>query len=365
MPDARARRPLRPHASTAPGSIGVGARCSTQQRVARRLLGPVRRRRSTASPTIQQAVRWNLFQLAQATARTDGGGVAAKGVTGSGYGGHYFWDTEIYVLPFLSYTSPDRARNALRFRQRMLDAARDRARRAQPARGPVPVAHDQRPGVVRLLRRRHRAVPHRRRHRLRARASTSRPPATTDFLARGASTSWSRPRACGRTSASGATNGDGDVPHPRRHRARRVHDGRQRQPVHERHGAVQPRVAAAAVARAAGDTTRRRIAGCVERARARRRPRSSEWRRAAEAMHIPYDEQLGIHPQDAAVPREGAVGPREHARRPAPAAAALPPARHLPLPGAEAGRRRARALPAGRPVHRREEARRTSSTTTR
>ncbi|WAC53163.1 glycoside hydrolase family 65 protein [Frigoribacterium sp. SL97] len=78
-------------------------------------------------PEIQQAVRWNLFQLAQATARTDGQGIAAKGVTGSGYGGHYFWDTEIYVLPFLTYTSPNVARNALRFRLGMLDAARDRA----------------------------------------------------------------------------------------------------------------------------------------------------------------------------------------------------------------------------------------------
>jgi alpha,alpha-trehalose phosphorylase len=77
---------------------------------------------------LQQAIRWNLFALAQATARTDGGGIAAKGVSGSGYGGHYFWDTEIYVLPFLTYTSPDVARNALRFRHGMLNAARARAR---------------------------------------------------------------------------------------------------------------------------------------------------------------------------------------------------------------------------------------------
>ncbi|WP_430591857.1 glycoside hydrolase family 65 protein [Humidisolicoccus flavus] len=78
-------------------------------------------------PELQQAIRWNIFQLAQSTARTDGGGIAAKGVTGSGYGGHYFWDAEVYVLPFLSYTSPLVARNALRFRHNMLDAARDRA----------------------------------------------------------------------------------------------------------------------------------------------------------------------------------------------------------------------------------------------
>ncbi len=79
-------------------------------------------------PEIQQAVRWNLFQLAQATARAEGSGVPAKGLTGSGYGGHYFWDTEIYVLPFLTYTSPRYARNALRFRYQMLDAARRRAK---------------------------------------------------------------------------------------------------------------------------------------------------------------------------------------------------------------------------------------------
>lgn len=78
-------------------------------------------------PELQQAVRWNLFQLAQAAARAEGAGIAAKGVTGSGYDGHYFWDTEIYVLPFLTYTSPGYARNALRFRYTMLAAARRRA----------------------------------------------------------------------------------------------------------------------------------------------------------------------------------------------------------------------------------------------
>ncbi|MDO5697961.1 MAG: glycosyl hydrolase family 65 protein [Dermatophilus congolensis] len=76
----------------------------------------------------QQAIRWNLFQLAQASARSDQLGIAAKGVTGSGYEGHYFWDTDVYVVPFLAYTSPSVARNALRFRVLLLDAARQRAR---------------------------------------------------------------------------------------------------------------------------------------------------------------------------------------------------------------------------------------------
>lgn len=76
---------------------------------------------------LQQAIRWDLFQLAQASARGDGSGISAKGVSAAGYGGHYFWDTEIYVVPFFTYTSPGIARNALRYRYRILDAARQRA----------------------------------------------------------------------------------------------------------------------------------------------------------------------------------------------------------------------------------------------
>ena len=76
----------------------------------------------------QQAIRFNLFQLAQAAARAETSGIAAKGVTGSGYSGHYFWDTETYVLPFLVYTMPQFARNALRFRYSMLESARRRAK---------------------------------------------------------------------------------------------------------------------------------------------------------------------------------------------------------------------------------------------
>jgi alpha,alpha-trehalose phosphorylase len=76
---------------------------------------------------VQQAVRWNLYQLAQASARTHEQGISAKGVTGIGYDGHYFWDTEVYVVPFLAYTNPEIARKLLRFRWRLLPAARERA----------------------------------------------------------------------------------------------------------------------------------------------------------------------------------------------------------------------------------------------
>lgn len=77
---------------------------------------------------LQQVLRFNLFHICQASARADSAGVPAKGLTGHGYEGQYFWDTEIYVLPFLTYTSPRVARNLLRFRYRMLEKARQRAR---------------------------------------------------------------------------------------------------------------------------------------------------------------------------------------------------------------------------------------------
>ena len=77
---------------------------------------------------IQQAIRFNLFHILQASARAESTGVPAKGLTGQAYEGHYFWDTEIYLLPFLTYTSPRIARNLLMFRYKMLPQARARAR---------------------------------------------------------------------------------------------------------------------------------------------------------------------------------------------------------------------------------------------
>lgn len=80
------------------------------------------------NPRLQQAIRWNLFQLMQASERAEGHGIPARGLTGRTYEGHYFWDTEIYVLPFLIYTNPPMARSLLKVRYDMLDSARDRAR---------------------------------------------------------------------------------------------------------------------------------------------------------------------------------------------------------------------------------------------
>jgi len=76
---------------------------------------------------LQQSLRYNLFSLFQSAGRDGRTSIAAKGLSGEGYEGHYFWDTEIYVLPFFTYTRPEIARALLRYRCGILDKARARA----------------------------------------------------------------------------------------------------------------------------------------------------------------------------------------------------------------------------------------------
>jgi alpha,alpha-trehalose phosphorylase len=79
-------------------------------------------------PEIQQAVRFGLFHVLQAAARSEQRPIPAKGLTGAGYDGHTFWDTEVFVLPALTYTQPAAAADPLRWRQLTLPIALDRAR---------------------------------------------------------------------------------------------------------------------------------------------------------------------------------------------------------------------------------------------
>jgi alpha,alpha-trehalose phosphorylase len=77
---------------------------------------------------LQQALRFALFHTLQAGARAEGRAIAAKGLTGSGYDGHAFWDSEAFVLPVLTYTVPRAAADALRWRHATIGLARERAR---------------------------------------------------------------------------------------------------------------------------------------------------------------------------------------------------------------------------------------------
>ena len=79
-------------------------------------------------PELQQAVRVAMFHVLQAGVRAEQQPIPAKGLTGPGYDGHTFWDSETFVLPVLTYTAPDAVRDALQWRHSILDMARERAR---------------------------------------------------------------------------------------------------------------------------------------------------------------------------------------------------------------------------------------------
>ncbi|MGX7826120.1 glycoside hydrolase family 65 protein [Actinokineospora sp. 24-640] len=79
-------------------------------------------------PHLQQALRFALFHIVQAGVRGENRAIPGKGLTGPGYDGHAFWDSETFVLPVLTYTVPDAARDALRWRYNTLPKARERAR---------------------------------------------------------------------------------------------------------------------------------------------------------------------------------------------------------------------------------------------
>jgi alpha,alpha-trehalose phosphorylase len=84
---------------------------------------------------LQQGIRFNQFHLLQSVGRDGKTNIAAKGVTGEGYEGHYFWDTEIYIFPFFLYSKPEIARKLLEYRYAGLAKARERARQMSHAKG--------------------------------------------------------------------------------------------------------------------------------------------------------------------------------------------------------------------------------------
>ena len=260
--------------------------------------------------------------LAQAAARADSSGVPAKGLTGSGYSGHYFWDTEIYVMPFLTYTSPLFARNALKMRERMLPAARKRARQLNEGGALFPwrtISGEEASAYYAAGT----AQYHINADVTYAIAKYVRATGDADFLARGAidmvvetARLWTNARVL-------AAHRGQLVPHPRRHRARRVHDRRQRQPLHERDGPLQPPVRGGERARRRGPVP----GGVRPDGRARRLRRIGD--RGVGARRRGDGDPLfqGVHdpPAGRPLPRPRGVGPGEHAAGQAAAAAALPP----------------------------------------
>ena len=186
---------------------------------------------------LQQAVRVGMFHVLQAGLRGERQPIPAKGLTGPGYDGHTFWDTETYVLPVLTYTAP--ARGPRRAALAALDAGPGPrpGPGARPQGRGVPVADDPRRGDVGLLAGGDGGLPHQRRHRRRRRPVLQRDPGRR-----------LRPRLRRRTAdrdrpAVGVARPlrrRARVPHRRGDRPRRVHRRGRQQRLHEPDGAAEP-----------------------------------------------------------------------------------------------------------------------------
>ena len=220
---------------------------------------------------LQQAVRFALFHTLQSAARAEKRAIAAKGLTGDGYDGHVFWDTESFVLPVLTYTAPDGSPRCALLAP--LDARpRHRARAAAAPRGRrVPVADDPRPRVLGLLAGRHGRLPRQRRHR-RRRAALPQRDRRRRVRARGGARAAGGDRAA--VALAGPPRRARRVPHRRGHGARRVLGRRGRQRLHEPHGRPEPGRGGGGIVRAtarrrrrSGSTTRRSPRGATRRAR--------------------------------------------------------------------------------------------------
>jgi alpha,alpha-trehalose phosphorylase len=78
--------------------------------------------------SVNNAIRYNLYQLFQSVGKDKYCNISPKGLSGDGYEGHYFWDSEMYIYPFFTITNPAITRKLLEYRYATLDLARENAR---------------------------------------------------------------------------------------------------------------------------------------------------------------------------------------------------------------------------------------------
>ena len=247
---------------------------------------------------LQQALRFALFHIFQAGARAEGRAIPAKGLTGSGYDGHAFWDTESFVLPVLTYTAARAGRDALRVAPLHARPGARARPRAGAARGGLAVAHDPRRGVLGLLAGRHGRLPRERRRggrraplRARDRRRGVRARHGLELLVETARL-WA---------SLGYHDARRPLPDRRRDRARRVLGAGGQQRLHEPDGAAEP---------ALGRGRRRAPPGVRAPARRWTTSEIAAWRARRSAMYVPYDERLGVHPQDQDFTAPRALGLR-------------------------------------------------------
>ena len=217
----------------------LGRRCSTAQRaVPGRVLGRAPTSRSRASRASSRRCASACSTSCRPGRGPRAGRSPAKGLTGSGYDGHAFWDTETFVLPMLIYAHPHAARDALRWRHSTLDAAKRARGRSSGSRAPRFRGGRSAARSARATGR--RAPP----------PSTSTPTSPTRRPLRGrdrgrtSSQQHVRARAAGRDRAAVALarppRRRRRVPDRRRHRARRVQRDRRQQHLHQPRRAAEP-----------------------------------------------------------------------------------------------------------------------------
>ena len=205
--------------------------------------------RIEGDPDLQRAVRFSLFHLMASVADRPQAALGARGLSGPGYRGHVFWDTDVFVLPFLAATHPPAAGALVGYRVARLAAARSAAARMgfEGARFPwesadsgddiTPTALPDASGQARASPDRRAGGAHHRRRRVGDGAvpELERQPRDAPGLPR----SDRRDRAL--LGLADPCRRRRSRPHRRRHRPRRVPRERRRQRVHERHGPVEPR----------------------------------------------------------------------------------------------------------------------------
>ena len=291
---------------------------------------------------LQQAVRFALFHTLQAGARAERRAIPAKGLTGPGYDGHVFWDTET-LRAAGAHLHARRTRPPTRcsWRHATLDLARERAAQLGLEGAAFPWRTIRGQECSRLLAGRHR------------RRSTSTPTSPTPSSA-----------TCARPATRSSRRGpglellvetarlwrslghhdhDGALPHRRRHRPGRVLGDRRRQRLHEPDGRAEP--AQRRRARRAPSRTRRARSASTTR---RSRPGATPPRRCTSRT----TSGCSVHPQDAGFTRHALL---DFERPRVPAAAARPVLPALPHAGGQAARPRARAAACAATASRAEE----------
>ncbi|MCI5700542.1 MAG: hypothetical protein MR308_09245 [Lachnospiraceae bacterium] len=83
----------------------------------------------TENEKLQLAIRFAQYHLSAMVPTDNHSSIAAKGLSGEGYKGHVFWDTEIFMLPYFQYTDPKKARNLLEYRVQRIKQAKKNARK--------------------------------------------------------------------------------------------------------------------------------------------------------------------------------------------------------------------------------------------